>query len=488
MNLRSIARVFALAVAIGASSSHAVTLNPRGLGQVLIYPYYTVNKQQSTLVSIVNTSDVGKAVTFRVLEGYNGRDTMDVDVFLSPHDVWTASLQQISDDGGAKLVTADKSCTYPAIPAEGIALSSAAFDGAAGSLFPQDTGPTSITRTREGSIELFALGDIIPGSDLDIATRHVQNGTPDAGIPACTDNLLTYAAVNFLSAPSNGLSGSAAIVNVGQGTFFGYNAAALSGFSDLVLAGRPSIPFPTLRAAYSPESSVPGGAVAYVSTDSGRPLALDYALGIDAVSAVFTADAIYNEYLVDAQLGAQTDWVVTFPTKAFYVDPFFVGSEGVMAPFVETFGASSPGQSNVHFDMTVYDREEGVLPQVSGVPDVAPPALPYQVNVVSFAAPGAGGAVSPVLGSHLVSAYLPPFGADGWARIDLASGDGGHRLRPDAKGAVFSGLPVTGFMVYNIINAQAQPGMLANYGGVFPHRSTISCNGQAAPAGAAVCP
>jgi hypothetical protein len=38
-----------------------------------------------------------------------------------------------------------------------------------------------------------------------------------------------------------------------------------------------------------------------------------------------------------------------------------------------------------------------------------------------------------------------------------------------------TGLPAIGFMTYNIINAQAQPGVLANYGGLFPHRSSISC-------------
>jgi len=477
MNMRSIASAFAVAAAFCASDSQAVSLNPRGLGQVLIYPYYTVNKDQVTLLSVVNASDVGEVVKVRTLEGYNGRTTMDFVVFLSPHDVWTASLSQTSDDGGAKLMTADKSCTQPAIPAEGIALSSAAFDGSSGSPFPPDTGPTSITRTREGSIELFALGDIIPGSDLDMATKHVQNGTPDGGIPACTPNLLGANAVAFMSAPSNGLSGSVAIVDVGQGTFFGYNAAALSGFSDYAFV-MDWFQVPSLRDANSQESSVPGGAVAYISTDSGRPLALDYANGIDAVSAVFTADAIYNDYLVEAQLGAQTDWVVTFPTKELYVDPFFVGSDGVMPPFVETFGASTPGQSNVHFNAKIYDREEGVYPQVSGVPTTLPPSLPYEVNVVSFAQPGTGGETSPVLGSHLVSAYLPPFGADGWARVDLASGDNGHQLRPDANDVVLSGLPVTGFMVYNIINANAQPGLLANYGGTFPHRSTVSCDGD----------
>jgi hypothetical protein len=48
-------------------------------------------------------------------------------------------------------------------------------------------------------------------------------------------------------------------------------------------------------------------------------------------------------------------------------------------------------------------------------------------------------------------------------------------LRPAANGYVLHGLPVAGFMVYNIINANAAPGKLANYGGSYVHRSTVSC-------------
>jgi hypothetical protein len=31
-------------------------------------------------------------------------------------------------------------------------------------------------------------------------------------------------------------------------------------------------------------------------------------------------------------------------------------------------------------------------------------------------------------------------------------------------------------MVYNVVNANAQPGVLGNYGGVFAHRSTLACS------------
>jgi hypothetical protein len=37
------------------------------------------------------------------------------------------------------------------------------------------------------------------------------------------------------------------------------------------------------------------------------------------------------------------------------------------------------------------------------------------------------------------------------------------------------GLPVTGFMAYNVINTNAQPGLLANYSGVFANRAGVTC-------------
>ena len=54
-----------------ASTAQAVNMNPDGLGQVLIYPYYTVNGGNVTLLSVVNTTGQGKAVKVRFLEGIN---------------------------------------------------------------------------------------------------------------------------------------------------------------------------------------------------------------------------------------------------------------------------------------------------------------------------------------------------------------------------------------------------------------------------------
>ena len=78
-------------------TAHAVYLNPRGMGQVLLYPYYTVNAHQNTLISVANATDIGKVVNLRFREGYNGRDVLNFNVYLSPYDVWTAAVFDLSD-------------------------------------------------------------------------------------------------------------------------------------------------------------------------------------------------------------------------------------------------------------------------------------------------------------------------------------------------------------------------------------------------------
>ena len=455
-----------------AGLANAVDLNPDGLGQVLIYPYYTVNKSQDTQISVVNTTDVGKAVKVRFLEGYNSREVLDFNLYLSPQDVWTARVSQVSDAGGAAVFTADKSCTYPSIPAAGQPFRASAYAG--GSVFQPDGGPVSITRTREGYVELIEMGEIVDGSPLYNATLHAQGGGPNTGVPACTQSVINDAARNYLTAPGGGLFGAGSIVNVGEGTFYSYNADAIDGFSTSVLFSGSSGLTPSLQQANTNNSSFPGGAVAYVF-DHGTLRTLDYQKSIDAVSAVFAANAIYNEYFTNSDFGATTDWVVTFPTKRFYVDKQYVTT--VVPPFSETFGQSIDGQSNIEVGINLFDQEEGTITQPD---DFSPPSvghpssLPYEVNVISFLANTQPGDPSGVFGSTLRS-NIPPYGSAGWLKLDLASGDGGHALRPAADGSVLHGLPVTGFEGYNVINVNAAPGKLANYGGLFRHRASRAC-------------
>ncbi len=151
-------------VAAGLSErATAVELSPEGTGQVLIYPYYTVNRNQQTVISVVNAANVAKAVRVRFLEGYNAREVLDFNLFLSEFDVWTASVFALTDAGlsgdGAAILTADRSCTAPGKDQwTGSLGTGRPYQEFANSAFTdahEDSGPTDVTRTREGHIELI---------------------------------------------------------------------------------------------------------------------------------------------------------------------------------------------------------------------------------------------------------------------------------------------------------------------------------------------
>lgn len=471
-----------------AGLANAVDLNPDGLGQVLLYPYYTVNKGQDTMISVVNTADVGKAVKVRFLEGYNSREVLDFNLFLSPHDVWTAGVTSADgnhgETGGGKMVTTDRSCVYPpeVAASAGVAFRDAAYTGKTLAPFNEpDKGPQTIERTREGYLELISMGDIVPGSDLDATVTHAQTGNPDEGVPECDRTLLNSTPVmgTDLVPPTGGLFGAGAIVNVGEGTYFNYNADAIDGFTARKLWFGSSALEPSLQNANSAESLEEARAYIFIN---GQLLVADYGRGIDAVSAIFMSDAIYNEYNVDTDLHSNTDWVVTFPTKRFYVDQQAYPT-GIIKPFQEAFHA--PGQALSTVSVDLYDREEGfsftdegISPPIVG----APSALPYEVNVISFLTSTSVDEPSGVLGS-ILRPNIPPYGKAGWLRLGF-DGHVDHVLdtgvSPDQGAVSLVGLPATGFMAYNLINENANPGLLANYSGAFRHRASRSCSAETA--------
>ena len=103
--------------ALGAAgTANAVHLNPDGLGQVLIYPYYTTRTSAAgasfnTLMSVVNTTNQTKLVKVRFLEGRNSREVLDFNLYLSPNDVFTGVV--VPTGMGASFVTNDNSCVTP---------------------------------------------------------------------------------------------------------------------------------------------------------------------------------------------------------------------------------------------------------------------------------------------------------------------------------------------------------------------------------------
>ena len=165
-------------VGIANTASAAVNVNSNGLGQVLIYPYYTTRAGMETYMSVVNTTNSAKAVKVRFTEGKNSREVLDFNLYLSPNDMWTAAV--VNTATGAKVITADKSCTAPAIPANGKDFVNFAYNGTALEGIQQSGGDgetQSLDRTREGYFEIIEMGTIT-NTAIIAAVTHVS------GVPA----------------------------------------------------------------------------------------------------------------------------------------------------------------------------------------------------------------------------------------------------------------------------------------------------------------
>ena len=75
-------RLAVLFMVLMAPLSMAVQVNQKGLGEVLIYPYYTVNNDLNTLYSVVNTTPDTKALAVRFMEGDNGMEVLNFNIYL----------------------------------------------------------------------------------------------------------------------------------------------------------------------------------------------------------------------------------------------------------------------------------------------------------------------------------------------------------------------------------------------------------------------
>ena len=470
-----------------ANMASAVNLNPDGLGQVLLYPYYTVNGGQQTLLSVVNTDVVnGKAVKVRFLEGYNSREVLDFNLFLSPADVWTANVFSLSDAGisgtGAAIFTTDKSCTAPSFP-EGPLSNGATYQhflNYAYSGINSDTGPTNDDRTREGHFEMIEMSDIPPtATALFTDIKHV-NSVP----PGCAKAEAAFeSTASGTVPPTGGLFGAASVVNVAAGTFYAFNADALDGFSATTLNTPTGSLFPSL--AQVNDLGAPVSVTSFVF-NNGVLLTSNYdqaTQAIDAVSSVFDAANIYNQYETSSNGAVNTDWVVNFPTKRFYVDAdtFGLGTT-VLAPFEHLFGADETGNAEglscVVVGITIFDREENTTTPTGCGFSPCPPGQPpssicHETNVITFDTTG----TASVLASTL-TANIKPIGANGWTNLTFAGVTGNpahpHDLRPSINLNVFHGLPTTGFEAVEFVNGNVG-GTLSNYSGVYRHRQSRSC-------------
>ena len=463
----------------GAASAQ-LAVNESGTGHMLLVPYYTAQDGNMSVFHVVNTDTTnGKALKVRFRGASNSDDVLDFQVFMSPGDVWTAAVVKGANDV-ASLVTADGTCTLPAI-AKNTPVS-----------FVQDRLPADMpaadkaNNTREGYVEIFNMADIdsskqavyggvgntIPvNAPLYTAIKHVN------GVAPCSDSVLqgtlaTGAGTPGLLPPTDGLMGSWYIINVPQTTTF-------SGAANAILATG------TTRNVFSPQST---GAATLPSADplfkSAILTAQNYDVpdlstpylaatmlnqaGADAQAAALTAalaqTSVINQFSTDASITAKTDWVFSMPTRRYNVaaDYKAVDAAGKPTALYRVYNAAvgsyfTAGNTTVNaagqiclssINQTFFDREETFATSgaVFSPGNVTRLPLCGEVSVLSFAS-------GSVLGASVAASTSGATYVNGWGRVNFAA----------------PGVPVLGASFQKVSNPNAQAGISGNYGITWPH-------------------
>jgi hypothetical protein len=203
--------------------------------------------------------------------------------------------------------------------------------------------------------------------------------------------------------------------------------------------------------------------------------------GVDAVSALFMRDSVINEWAASPNPAAIvtdyfTQWVLTFPTKHYYVDlqtdpqpkddisPTLVdisAGNDAFAPFSQEFDDGDvPGTSCEPFGIGLGNREESWVDYTSPAP-FAEPGLCWETNVINFREAYATKGLNSSFSVTVPEDYLPPENTipnssakatRGWAQLWF---DGpGTWVGLSSEWKNYYGLPVTGFLfsVYNTVS------------------------------------
>ena len=489
--------VLSLAVAAGVtgvmSAAHAdMYINDKGLGEALIYPMYTAQNGNDTYISVVNTTGDSKAVKVRILEAENSQEVIDFNVYMSPEDHFSFAITA-TEDGGAELRTVDNTCTVPAIPSAGdykaVQFRASQYAADKG----DDYDNTGIDRTQIGYTEVIEMGQIVDGSDTDVAMTHDVGGMPDdcsvlvdawtgvgstggawyedaldSGDKGVTDFESTWM--------GGGLYGYGTVINVEEGTAFGFDAVAIA---SLVEAGADGYALHYAPGDTRPDFTDSALATTAITEVGGSSVVNTFASGEEvlAVGSLFMTTELINDYIVDPAINATTDWVITQPTKAFHVQT---------SPTIVPYSVPWNGQTACEpVSLTSLDREEAVTAPPTGSVDFSPRPpvaivnndlpLCYEMTVLQFGEEGATKSELVATGINSVLDYT-----EGWAAVsfdpDVLDDDDAilahRRVLTPTSGVTQEGLPVTGFAAIKYTNGTLGDA-IANYSVSTEHKSTV---------------
>ena len=492
---KTLPAAIALAGGLGlAGAAHAVNVNHDGLGEVLLYSLYTTEGGNDSLINITNTSNVATAVKVRFLEGMNSQEVLDFNLYLSPHDVWVASVSRSAT--GAMLKTSDTSCTVPMIPAAGVEFRNTQYQGVDYSR--GQGGPQGTDRTRVGYVEVIQMGTL---TNDDVSDSDAFNpalwATHVAGVPTSCAKLnaawtppaglwISDSPNIEVSSPLGGLYGSMVLVDVNGGTDVAYDATAIDNWSEgTIFHTAPGSLLPSLDNG-GLDFALPDGTTGSVAT------------GADAVSVVLQKASDMNDYVTVASLAAGTDWNTTFPTKKFYSATFsdalnnasgLAPADGLPdmpgwdpEPFTMFWNSELGGSACEPINIDYWDREEkeptgGI--DFSPTTEAAPISLCWEANIISINGSNVLG------GGYTLNSLGLPEGFDaGWIRFNYTGTKANAKFPTptsftrhiETSVGFYDGLPSIGFAVIEFTNGDVG-GLLSNYAGLTVHKSEVQSHG-----------
>ena len=450
---------------------NAVHLSSNGTGEVLVFPYYTVNGEFNTLITLVNSSDQAKAIRVRFREAANGREVFTFNLYLGSHDTWVGSMvrEDTVQGGFTKLANPDISCTLPSFGIDGVLFHADNYSGDM-----QDAYGVDNKRMYEGFIEVIEMG-VVTGESA-MATIIDQN-QPSASCSRLVDAWDVTSANNYwfddsnidMLPPSGGLMGSLVFIDVVDGTAMSEEAIAIADFSDAILHFSIDNDSPTLA---------DGKTTSLVINKDGEEFNVSWKNGLKALDSVLMKTSLYNEYAVEEDgmsMHSSTDWIVTMPTRQYHTDPRYASTVVPIAPFSSSI---NNGLSCEPYQHTIYNREELIpIYQPSG-PDI--PTLCFASNNISifkdnnnpsipiglFSSnyPGAHSENGNMLdgGEHIV---VNPF-ENGWVSLYFQ-----QSFQSIDESITITGLPVIGFSAQRSINESTTPGLFANHAKISRHKN-----------------
>ncbi len=494
----------AVLLATTAGSAQAINLSQTGMGEAFVSPFYTVRGGNTTLLSITNTTDEYKALKIRFREARNSREVLDFNIYLSPHDVWTAAVRD-NGDGGAEIVSNDESCVAPrqlprinAPIGSGELFRTAGFDGTL-SNWPYDGGGKGSERTREGYFELFEMASLPNRSDAwdygkgeAAATQdgindalHDDNGKPNS----CPGIHRAWADDRFNrdddQQPTGGIFVNSMVIHPASGIAIDVPVTAFEAYADIPVHAAPGSIDPSF-ADTQPEQSV-----VHLNTHWDQQAVTYWDLWTqpeDAVTALLQTWQISNEFTLNPLTNGQTTWVVTLPVKHHYTDDLrglataqlFNDHTYLKPPFSQEFQYYR-GQSCESYTLLQYNREEFTKNTADFSPSGSEKgSLCYETNVVNFAnrllSDGEiesnlfGSDELPVqvggqsIGAHSTVALTDARFKSGWVGFQFTEAH--QHLLNDSGTRAYIGLPAIGFRASNVANGSLVVDgeqMLANY-------------------------